>query len=622
MNRLYSSRSLDLNLVIRILSLAMILYHLVYTQTLLLGPIEHQNMHLLFALLIVFFDSLKKNKNLWPLVTLFIFLSLLCTGYIFYFFNELENRMGIPTPIDIIIGLLLVVVCLEACRQALGNVLPVIALCFIAYTFLGQYLPGPFWHFPMSLSTIVAKYNIGFSGMFGMALGISADYIFLFMVFGAFLQASGGSRFFSEVGKLAGKRLTGGPGMTAVVSSALVGSLSGSGMANVAITGPFTIPLMKKVGYTPAQAGGIETVASTGGLLVPPIMGVVAFVMAEYMGVPYIQVCAMSIVPAIIYYFCLGLFVQFNASKMKLYPEAAEIDHKALLRAVPLFFVPIAAIVALLLKGYSLRMVSFVIVILILLLSSMRKETRGSFGTWIRASVEGATIGAQIAVACALVGVVLASFDLTGIGLKFPAIVGELSGNRLPVALLLVGLATLMLGCGIPPFAAYLIVAMLCVPALLRMGVPLFQAHFFVFLLSAFGQITPPIAITAITAAPIAGAGYLETSIEGVKAGLVAWLLPFLVIYSPVIILQPSDPFDAVAKLFAIFGGILLLQAALVGYYFTRLNLTDRSLSGASAVALIAFVFQTNYLLFALGLVIGAFSTLWQLKKKAAIEKS
>jgi len=602
--------------VIKILCISMILYQLIATQILIMSPTEHQNLHLILSLLIVFLTTFNQYRKTWILTVILIIISLITTGYIFYYFSALEQRMGVPTTADIIIGIMLLVVCWEASRRALGWVLPLVGLTFIIYTFFGHYLPVPFWHYHTSLSLIISKYNIGLSGMFGQVLGISANYLFLFMVFGSFLEVAGGSKFFIELSKMVGKRLKSGPAFTAIFSSALVGSLTGSGAANVGITGPFTIPAMKKAGYTPEMAGAIEAVASTGGALVPPIMGVAAFIMAEYLRISYLQVCLMSIIPALLYYFSLFTYVQLNASKMNISCQQEKVNLKEMIGTSYIFIVPLIAIIWLLMKGYTLRMVSFAIVVLVIVLSLIRKETRVSSKAWIDACVKGASIGAKLAVTTAIVGIVLASFDVTGIGLKFPAIIGELSGGNLFIALLLVGCCTILLGCGIPPFATYIIVAMLCAPVLVKLGVTPAQAHYFCFVFAVFAHLTPPVAISALTASVISGASYTQTAIQSVKAGFVAWLLPFMVIWVPMIILQPQELFIGLFKLFLCVVMIIIVQAAFAGYFILGINNWERILLAACGLAIIIFLFVGTYQILVLGLIILSYMVYSQTRKK------
>ena len=354
MKRILSLKTLDIAIVV--IALAMSLYHFASAFHLWQTPIEHQDTHLFLAFLLVYLGQIRTSKKRWwPLLLGLLLMGLVSTGYIWWYHDILQETYTVPTTIEIIIGILLVVAAWEGNRRTFGWALPIVALVFVAYTFLGQHLPYPFWHFPLTLPTIVNQWVINFNkGIFGPILAISANFLFVFILFGALLQASGASRFFIEVGKWAGRRFAGGAGLTAVVSSALVGMSSGSGMANVAITGPFTIPLMRKVGYSAEQAGAIEATASTGGNIMPPVMGVVAFVMAEFTGVPYVKIIAYAAIPAILYYVCVALYVQFNARKLKIAPMEEPIDFHAMRVGAPLFFVPLTVLVYLLVQGRSL----------------------------------------------------------------------------------------------------------------------------------------------------------------------------------------------------------------------------------------------------------------------------
>ena len=607
-----------IDLLIAIVSVGMVLYHLVYTQTLILGPLEHQNMHLLLALTLLILLGWKKTQK-WVnkyrriitricLIIMFT-ATLVSTGYIFYFFNELEHRMGMNTQWDIIIGILLLIVVMEICRQSVGLVLPIMAVIFFAYTMFGHYLNGVLWHFKIPLSSAISKFDIGFSGIFGQCMGISADYIFLFMVFGSFLSIAGGTKFFVELGKIIGRKSASGPGMTATVSCALVGMVTGSGMANVSICGPFAVPMMRSVGYTNNQTAGILTTAATGALLVPPMMGVVAFVMAEYIGIPYIRICLVSIMPCILYYFCIAAYVIIAARKNGI--TRLEGDTRTSVKEIfstsYLFFVPLVEIIALLVLGYSLRMISFVIIVSTFILSYIRKITRRPLKDWVRACVEGAIAGAGIATACGMIGIVLASFDITGLGIKFPSMVAELANGNLIIALLLIALITILLGCGIPPFASYMIVAMMCAPVMIELGCTVLQAHYFLFLFTVFGQMTPPVAVTAVAAAPLCGVSYLRAGIEAVKCGWLAWIMPFFIIWSPMLVLESNDYFYGLVSVVGMVIMVITFQSSFLAYMKTKMVIWERIVGIASGFALVVFEFAHgafSYIYFIMGIAL------------------
>ncbi len=610
-----------LDAAIAIIGVGMAVYHLASTQYLFYSPMLHRNTHLGFALVLVFLATLRKKSRAWPILVLLILLSVISVGYVAYNFKALEAAIGMPTTADLVIGIILVVIAFEATRQAYGWVLPILGAVFVAYIVFGQYLPGPLWHGPYQLREMVSAFSIGFNGVYGFVLGISARYIYLFVLFGALLGVAGATGFFMEVGKLAGRRFAGGGGITAVISSALVGSATGSVAANVTITGGFTIPTMKRMGYTPEQAGAIEAVASTGGQIMPPVMGAVAFIMADFIGISYWQIVVMAIIPAMLYFLCCGLFVQFTAAKRGLRPEMEKVDKERLIIGAPLFLIPLATLVYLLAIGFSAQYAAFwaivSLVTLALILGIIKRGTLKSLGTWVREIARASVTASQIAVSIALIGVVISSIEMTGIGLRFPAMIETLSGGNVAIVYLLTAVAAITLGMGVPTVAAYTLVALLVAPIFYRLGLSLPQAHFFVLFFAVFSFITPPMAPAALIASGIAGGSYLKTAIEAVKVGAIAFLLPFMVIWNPALLLQPNDLASAVTVIVAALAAILMLQASLVGYYLTVLNLGERVISAATAVLLIAHIATGSYLLFFIGFAICLLLTLWQWRRKA-----
>lgn len=615
---------LNLKTVIMVIGVTMGLYHLVYVQMRFQTPIEHQDTHLAFVLLLVFLTVLLKHPRRWPVIALLIVLSLTVTGYIKFGFSGLEWRIGLPTTADTIVGIILIALVIEATRAHFGWPLVITALIFIAYTFLGQYLPHPFWHFAIPARLIIANYATNFDiGMWGIYIGISANIILPFMVFGGLLQASGASRFFMECGKLAGRRIAGGPAMVAVVSSALLGTITGGAASNVAMVGPFTIPLMKKAGYTPVQAAAIEATASCGAALVPPVMGATAFVMAVLTQTPYIKICAMAIIPSVLYYFCIASFVQLTALKRRLKPASVAVDRRIVLATAPQFLTPLAVLTIMLVIGRSPAYAAFWGIVASLLVTPLSKEARGwrAFKIWAEGFTQGAKTGSQIGVLMALVGIMYASITTTGLGATIPALVEEFSGGKPVIGLVLVALVTLLLGSALPVMASYVLVAALAGPALVRMGIPLISAHFFILFCSVFSELTPPTGLGAAIAAPIAGAGYMRTSFEELKVGAVAFILPFLGIWVPMIILQPQELLWAILGIAVSFILVVLLQVCFVGYYFTTASLIARLLAGACGAALLFSLATQSIFALSAGLIVAALLTAWQFVKKCALAK-
>ena len=608
-----------IDIAIAVVGIGMGVYHLISTQRFLQGPIEHQDTHLGFALLLVFLTTMKKKIKLWPITSIFLLASIVTTVYIRILVPELEIRAGSPTLPDIVIGFILLVVMIEATREAFGPILPLIGILAILYFFFGQYLPYPFGHSGFKVARVISHLDIGLTGVFGTVLGVSANYIFLFILFGGILQASGAMEFFLQLGKLAGRRLAGGPALTAVISSGLVGMVSGSAVANVGITGAFTIPLMKKVGYKPEHAGAIEAAASSGGQIMPPIMGAAAFVLADMVGVRYIWVCAMSAIPALLYFLTCGLYAQFQGMKLKIQPPVEEINMRELLLRMPLFVVPLILLTGILIKGYSPMYAAFWAIVSVILLSIMRKATRPSIGAWVKGFVQGASVGAAIAVASGCIGSVIKTLTVTGLGLKIGGMVETWSGGNLFIAAILVMILSVMFGCGMPTLAAYLLVAVVTAPVLMSMGVSMVQAHLFAFFFAIFSAVTPPVAVAALVASGIAGGGYIRTAKESVKAAFAGFLLPFLIIWCPVIILTPWEPVLGITALIAITLGIVAISAGFANHYLTDTSLLERALLTICGAVLFGYAFTQQYLLFAMGVGLFAILTLGQWRKRRKV---
>ena len=592
-------------------ALAMVLYHMVSTQVLLQGTVEHNTTHLGFALVLVFLTTLetsgKRSRRIY--LVMLILLSLTALGYIRLFSKELQLRAWFSTVPDLVIGAILILLVLEATRQSFGWLVPLLTVAVVVYPFFGSLLPEPFHTTSYGLKRTISNLSVSLNnGIYGAVLPISANFIFLFVVFGGVLQATGATRFFIELGKLIGRRLHGGPGLMAVVSSAAVGSVTGNIAANIAITGSFTIPLMKKTGYTPEQAAAIEAAASNGGQIMPPVMGIVAFGMAGMTGIPYVRIIAMAIVPAFLYFFCVGTYVQLNARKLGIEQAREEVDVKVMLSAAPQFLVPLGVIVAMLVKGYTVWYVAFWAIVSAVLASLavcvLKREKLPPVSVYIEGFVNGAKSGAQIAAMGGCIGLILATITMSGLGVKLSSGIERWSGGYLLPALFIIGAICVFMGMGGPSLTAYIIASIFAVPALTRMGVGFEQAHFFTMFTTIFAYLTPPVAIGAVIAARLAGGGYTRTAIEAIKAAAAGFLLPFLFIYCPVLLLLPQEPAAAAAGAFAGMLMLFTLQVALVGYYLTRCRLQDRALALLSFALLLIFFPLQNYILFATGIIV------------------
>jgi len=555
-------------------------------------------------------------------MTILIALSLACVAYVGMNVEALQMRVWFNTTLDLVVGVLIVILVLEATRQSFGWILPVLTIVFIIYAFVGHYIPGPLRAAEVPLRGLIPSLAIGLSGVYGQIMAISANFIFLFVLFGAILQTSGATVFFEHVGRLVGRKMAAGPAISSVVTSALVGTITGSVGANIATTGSFTIPLMKKAGYKPEEAGAIEAAASTGGQIMPPIMGAAAFAMAGVTGIPYLTIAVVAIIPAIIYFLVLALYAISRAGKRGITTNVGEVDYKEMLLRAPLFFIPLVAIVVSLMNGKTLMYAAFSGIVSAILLSLIRKQTRGSLAEWIRGFTTGALSGAQIAASVGCIGIILQVITLTGVGIKLPALVEAWSGGNVSLALLIVAVVSIILGCGVSTLAVYLIVAIVAAPVMLNLGIPMLVAHFFIFYFACFSMVTPPIGMASIIASKLAGAKYLPTAIEAVKASIAGFILPFLFIWNPTLLLQPaSSPFLAALGLIVCIVIVISLQAVITNSYISKMKLWQSFLLGISFLTLVGYFITQIYGLVFLGLALFIFVTVMQLITKAKLSQ-
>ncbi len=574
-----------------ILGLGMFAYHMITTQYLFLGAYENQSVHLAFMLSLLFLNQARKAKSTLGFayqIGLAI-VSLVATSYVFLNIEHLEEVFGYPERTDIVVGVLLIFLVVEATRAAWGLTLPIVASVFVLYFLYGHHIGGQLYHREFDFSYVVSYLSIGLSGIYGSFLSISANQVFLFVVFGALLSVIKVNDFFFEAGKIAGKALQGGPGQTAVVSSAMVGMVSGAAVANVAITGAFTIPFMKRVGYKPEHAGAIEATASTGGQLMPPVMGAAAFLMASFLGVGYSEVMLAGILPALLFFWGVMLGVQFLAVKNGIRPPQELIDFRLLARRLPLFLVPLMVLIGMLLMQFSPSMAAFWAIILSIGLAYIGRETRPHFADLLECLAEGALVGAQIGVSLAVVGLIAQTLITTGLGTKIAGLVELLSGGNLIIGLVMTMTVSIILGCGVPTSAAYTLVAIVVVPIIIKMGVEPMSAHFFAFYFAVISALTPPVALAALAGAGIAGANYFKTSMSAAKLAISGFIIPYLVVFNPALVLRPDNWVWAAGTFVAVPLSMTLLTAAIYGCGLTVFNKTERLLAVLSAAMLFGY---------------------------------
>ncbi len=449
---------------------------------------------------------------------------------------------GPIAPLDIVFGILTILLTLEAARRVAGWALTSIGGIFILYALFGNYFPEPFTIRATNPLTLIEHMFLIPQGVFGIPAGVSATYIYLFVLFGAFLEVTGGGRFFINMALAMVGRLTGGPAKVAVISSAMFGSISGSAAANVYGTGTFTIPLMKRFGYQPNFAGAVEASASTGGQITPPILGAAAFVMAEFIGVSYARICLASLLPALLYY--VSIYSGVHAEAMKKGLRGMDVKELPVLGEVFTgglhFLIPMGTLVYFLVAGYTPFRAAFAATIVLIGVAMIRKSSRiGLKGIW-KSLETGAINAIMIGVACACAGIVVGALEVTGLGISFVSILLKISGGNFLATLLLVMVACIILGMGMPTTAAYILAAMIGAPALIKLGVPVLAAHMFVFGSCILSAITPPVALAAYAGAQIAGGDPMKVGWIACRLGFPKFLVPFLIVYNPVLIWEGS----------------------------------------------------------------------------------
>jgi len=495
-------------------------------------------------------------------------LSFAVAGYIIIFYDDIIWRIGEATWWDVAMGTVATVLVLEGTRRTTGWIMSFIALLFLAYAFLGPHIPGALSHKGYDLERVMTQLYLTTEGIYGAPLGVAATFVFIFVLFGAFLDVTGAGQFFIDLAYAMTGRYRGGPAKTAVMASALLGSVSGSAIANTVATGAFTIPLMKRLGYEPHQAGGIEAAASTGGQLMPPIMGAGAFLMAEYTGLPYLEIVRVSVIPALMYFYTVLLFVHVWAVKKGLQglPRAELPPVRTTLRSGVHFVLPFGVLVYFLVANYSPMMVGFVSVVSVFLASLLRRGTRIGPRKILSALETGAKNAVGISMACACAGIIVGVVGLTGLGLKFSHLVVTLSGGYVLPALILILLASLVLGMGLPVTASYIVLVILAGPALMDMGLPLLVAHMVVFWYSQDANVTPPVALAAFAGAGIAGSNPMRTSFVSWKLAKGLYLIPVLMVYSPLLLngTPTQVAFAVVAGWLALTGFVVALEGHLL----------------------------------------------------------
>lgn len=579
--------------------------------------------------------------------------------YHWVFESDLTARAGMLTPVDTVVGVVLLVLVFEAARRMMGWALPFICGLFVLYGLFGEYLPGMLQHRGYGFDQIISTLSFGTEGIYGTPTYVSSTYIFLFILFGAFLEQAGMITLFTNFAMGTVGHTRGGPAKVSVISSGFMGTINGSGVANVVTTGQFTIPLMKRFGYTPAFAGGVEATSSMGGQIMPPVMGAVAFIMAETLNVPYIEICKAALIPALLYFVTIFWSVHLEAGRKGLHG----LDKKdcpnpwAALKERWYLLLPLIGLVALLFSGYTpmfsgtiglaltvilifgaaviqgvsrqslrylfwvllaiasggfleLGVITFFIItaVLVALLLIRKQETRA-----LRLAVEALVMGARhalpVAIACALVGVIIGIINLTGVATTFGGYIISIGQGNLFFALVLTMFTCLILGMGIPTIPNYILTSSLAAPILLELGVPLVVSHMFVFYFGIMADLTPPVALACFAASPIAKASGLRISGQALRVAVAGFIMPYMAVYAPALMLQGDG--GTVAIVYIVFKALLaigLWGAGAIGYLFGPLGWFSRVIAILAATLLVIAAPITDEI----GIALCAGFILWQ----------
>jgi TRAP transporter 4TM/12TM fusion protein len=591
---------------------------------------EHAILHVgIVCLLVALAQAQSPGRVRRWLSIIALLLAVAATPYLFVNADDIDIRFGIGlTTGQMIAGIAIIVAAIVLCWLEWGGVVAGFGIASLAYFFFGSYLPGPLAASPHPSFDYAMTFLIsnGASGIFGQVTPISANVIFLFMIFGALLETTGVTRLFFELGNWFSRFMRGGAAAGAVVSSSLLGTVTGATVANVAIAGAFTIPSMKKQGFKPEDAGGIETIASCGGQILPPVMGVGAFVMAANLGVPYIEVAAMALIPAILYYASVFIGVAFLVRRNNIQRIVEPVDGSAIRAELLPFLVPLTVLTVLLLQAYSPTTAVIFAIASICAVTFLRPETwRSSEGFKNALSrigaglISGARQGAALGVVMAVTSLLAQSLITTAMAPKFASAVAALVGGNMLFGLILVMIAALVLGIGLPTVAAYIMAAIMLVPALTRIGVAPEAAHMFAFYFAVFAAVTPPAAEAAQVASRIANAGFWQTCAASMRLMVGPVLIPFIFVYHAALLGFAQSPFDLIVPLAAWAIGTVALSALAQRYGVSQATLFDLALLTASSVLVtLSFIWNDGVWLAAAGLTLVATFVLQSLRDRGA----
>jgi len=610
--------------VIAATAIGLSLFHLYTSGFGMLMAIKQRSVHLGIVLFMVYllYPAFKKRSPMdKPSVPDMVFsvLSLITCGYLVLFFEDIAMRNGMANSTDIYLGTILILLVLEAARRTMGLILPVLAVLSIAYAMYGEWIPGVFGHMNFTYPRIIEQMYISTEGIFSVALGVSAQYIFLFVLFGAFMSESGMGRLINDGSLAMAGKSPGGPAKVAVLGSSIMATINGAAVANVVTTGAFTIPMMKKVGYKPTFAGAVEATSSCGGQIMPPVMGAAAFVLAELAGIPYATVMIAAIIPALLYYLAVWTMVDREARRLGLQGmDVSDIPRlKDVLMARGHMIIPLVLIVTILIKGFSPMFAAFYGILCTLLVASLRKETRMSPTQIVNAMIGGGRTALSVAVACAVVGFIIGVVSLTSVGVVFTNSIISLTQGMLIPTLVLTMVSCMILGMGLPTTPAYIMAATIAVPALIALGVDALAAHLFVFYYAILSTLTPPVAIAAYAAAGMAGSPVFATGWAALRLALGGFIIPYMFVLEPAMLIVRGSALETLMAVVPAILGVILLGCAVIGYFRVKCSPIERVILFIGAIALIIPEMTTDLTGLAASVIVFLLQT-----RKLAVQKS
>lgn len=611
-------------------AIALCAYHLISNVNPIFSEAQHSNMHLMLVFILVFLraiivDVRKNHVGKLVLDGILLWAGVTVCLYVNATYLRLVTKVGYFNNTDVFVGAILLLVVTFATLYTFGKTLPALAIIFVTYLWAGPWFPGILSHSGFAWKRIITSMTINMTGVYGTVLGVSASILVIFMIFGGLLEATGGGKFFIDCALALGGRMVSGPAQAAVLGSALMGTVNGSAIANVATTGVFTIPLMKRCGYEPEMAGALEAVASSGGSLMPPIMGVGAFILSGITGIPYSRVALGAVIPALLYYFTTGVSAHLYAVHHHFRAaDPAEIpDLKKTLLEGFHYLVPLGVIVYCMMQGYSAQRSGFYGIVAILLAHLARSLIRDPkylfkkdfYLVLKNGLVSGAKSVIVVAPSCAIMGVISNSLIMSGLTSKLIFFIKTLTGGASFFAVLLTIIVTLIFGMGVPTIASYVLVAIIGASSLIELGFPVLAVHLLIYYYAIMANLTPPVCSAVLVGSQIAGSNYMKTAFRAMRIGISGFVLPLLFLYHPELLLI-GDFRTTITTTVSCFFGMFALVTVFEGFLFVPMTFLQRALALLAAVLLVYPGVRTDLI----GYALWAFYVFWLLRIKKAQE--